>query len=90
MDMNFPYLILTLMAGFLLGFFTRGFLDRTKFNMTEQASKNFLLIIVAVVWTYAMIIDLNSPNYDVPVAVHGLLAMIVGFFFYRPGMGGGK
>lgn len=53
-------------------------------NMTEEAIKNFLIITITIIWATSMIVDVLSPTYDVPVAVHGLLGAIVGFFFWRP------
>lgn len=57
------------------------------FNMSEENSKNFLLVSVTLIWAASMIVDVISPVYDVPVAVHGLMGAIVGFFFYKPGNG---
>jgi uncharacterized membrane protein len=60
--------------------------DRLKktLNMSENSSKNFLLVIVTLVWSLSMIVDVFNPDYEVPIAVHGILGAIVGFFFYRP------
>lgn len=58
-------------------------------GMNEESSKNFLLLVITVIWAISMIVDILSPNYDVPVAVHGIMGAVVGFFFYRP-KGGDK
>ena len=52
--------------------------------MSEESSKNFLLITVTLIWALSMVVDIVSTSYDVPIAVHGILGAIVGFFFYRP------
>lgn len=53
-------------------------------NMNEESSKNFLLVIISLTWALSMIVDIISPTYDVPVAVHGIMGTVVGFFLYKP------
>jgi len=75
------------LIGFMLGNIT-GYLAhdimKKSFNMNEQSSKNLLLITVTLIWAISMLVDVISVSYEVPIAVHGLLGAIVGFFFYRP------
>lgn len=86
---NFPIVsqaavvILSFIFGNVSGYMLHDTLKRT-LNMDEASSKNFLLIVVTIVWACSMLVDIASPNYDVPVAVHALMGAIVGFFFYRP------
>jgi uncharacterized membrane protein YoaK (UPF0700 family) len=75
--------IIFFFAGGVSGYLTHDHIKRTV-NMTEESSKNFLLVVVTAVWAISMLADLASPNYDVPVAVHAIMGAIVGFFFYRP------
>lgn len=87
---NYIIILAAHLTGIVVGFFLRGFAEKKSFSMSEQASKNFLLLVVALIWAFAMVIDISDPSYDVPVAVHGIMGAIVGFFFWRPGQGGGK
>ncbi len=79
--------LVTAVVSFFLGNIS-GYLLHDKlqksFNMSENASKNFLLVVVTLIWSCSMLVDIISPNYDVPVAVHAIMGAIVGFFFYRP------
>lgn len=79
-------IIVGLVAFFLgnvSGYLLHDILKRS-LNMSEESSKNFLLITVTLIWALSMLVDILSPTYDVPIAVHGILGAIVGFFFYRP------
>lgn len=69
--------------GNLSGYMMHDVMKKT-LNMNEESSKNFLLVTVTLIWAISMLVDVISPTYDVPVAVHGLLGAIVGFFFYKP------
>lgn len=75
--------IIFFVLGNITGYFLHDLLKKT-FNMTEEASKNFLLVFVTVIWSIAMLVSLTNVTYEVPVAVHGILGAIVGFFFYKP------
>ena len=69
--------------GNISGYLFHDFLKST-LNMSENASKNFLLVVVTLIWAIAMIVSVLNSNYEVPIAVHGILGAIVGFFFWRP------
>lgn len=69
--------------GNISGYLMHDILKKT-LNMSEESSKNFLLITVTLIWALSMVVDIVSTSYDVPIAVHGILGAIVGFFFYRP------
>lgn len=75
--------IIAFVLGNCSGYLLHDLLKKS-FNLSEDGSKNFLLVTVTLVWSISMLVDLVSPTYDVPIAVHGLLGAIVGFFFYRP------
>lgn len=86
MSFDTSNLIVGLIAFFIgnvSGYLAHNTLKRT-FNMDENVSKNFLLVTITLIWAVSMIVDLFSPTYEVPIAVHGILGAIVGFFFYRP------
>ena len=75
--------IISFILGNVSGYLTHDIMKKS-LNMSEESSKNFLLVTVTLIWAISMLVDVISPTYDVPVAVHGLLGAIVGFFFYRP------
>ena len=80
---QFIYGLVGFWLGNVSGYLIHDMLKRS-LGMTEDASKNFLLVTVTLLWAIAMVVDIISPSYDVPIAVHGILGAIVGFFFYRP------
>ncbi len=75
--------IITFFLGNVTGYLLHDILKRT-LSMSEEASKTFLVVTITLVWALSMLVDIASPTYDVPVAVHGILGAIVGFFFWRP------
>lgn len=80
---NTAFVLFAFLIGNVSGYLFHDVLKKS-FNMSESSSKNFLLVMVTIMWTISMIYDILSPSYDVPVAVHALMGAIVGFFFYRP------
>lgn len=87
--MNLILAVAIFVFGNVSGWFLRGIMEKKAFHMSEQASKNFLIILITLTWVFAMIVDVSNPNYDVPIAVHGILGVIVGFFFAKPSQNGG-
>ena len=85
---DFTNQLIIALTAFLLGnvsgYLLHDVLKRT-IKMSDDSSKNFLLVVVTLVWAISMLVDIVSPEYEVPIAVHGLLGAIVGFFFYRGG-----
>lgn len=79
--------LVTFLLGNVSGYFAHDFMKRT-LAMNEDGSKNFLLVTVTIIWAISMLVGLVNPAYQVPLAVHGLMGAIVGFFFYRPKNGG--
>lgn len=68
-------------AGIVLGWFSRGFIDK---NIKNKDSGNTLvLIIVSLVWMTSVLVDIVSPTYETSPLLHGLMGAIVGFF-YKP------
>jgi len=71
--------ILAYLSGLLTGIFAG------RFFYNKQDSKalnsNLVLFVVTAVWAVSMIVDIATPSYETPVAVHGLMGAIVGFFY---------
>lgn len=74
---------ITFLLGNLSGYFLHDFLKKSM-QISENMSKNFVLLIVSLIWATSMVVGLLNPTYQVPLAVHGLMGAIVGFFFYKP------
>jgi len=87
--MNLILAVAIFVFGNVSGWFLRGIMEKKAFHLSEQASKNFLIILITLTWVFAMLVDVSNPNYDVPIAVHGILGVIVGFFFAKPSQNGG-
>lgn len=75
-------LILSIIA-YTSGVLTGVFASRILYKETDnkQLNSNLVLIVVTLVWSLSMIIDIASPTWETPVAVHGLMGAIVGFFY---------
>lgn len=74
--------IITFVTGNLSGYLFHDFLKKSV-GMNEDNSKNLLLLSVTIIWVISMLVSLINPQYQVPVPVHGIMGIIVGFFFYR-------
>lgn len=72
--------IIAYISGVLTGIFAgRIFFDKKMKQGTLNA--DLVLLVVTVVWGLSMIIDIASPTWETPIAVHGLMGAIVGFFY---------
>lgn len=80
-DAYIPTAILFFLVGNLSGFLLAKFYEKIRV-MQDSAIKNFLIVAVTVVWVLSVFVSWLSPQYKVPVEVHGMFGIIVGFFFY--------
>lgn len=71
--------ILSYIAGILTGIFAGRIYYKKMDN--KNLNSDMVLIVVTVIWAISMIIDIASPTWETPVAVHGLMGAIVGFFY---------
>lgn len=74
--------IITFILGTITGYTVHDFFKKT-LMMSEDSSRNFLILTVTAVWFISMLVSVVNPTYQVPVAVHGIMGAIVGFFFYK-------
>lgn len=79
---------ITFLLGNLSGYFLHDFFQKSLL-ISENMSKNFVLMVVSLIWATSMVVGLLNPTYQVPLAVHGLMGAIVGFFFYKPNSNNG-
>lgn len=71
--------IISYVAGLLTGIFA----SRIIYQKGDKSTLNsdMILLVVTVIWALSMVIDIASPEWETPVAVHGLMGAIVGFFY---------
>jgi len=71
--------IIAYVAGLLTGIFA----GRIVYSKGDKSTLNsdMILLVVTVIWALSMIVDIASPTWETPVAVHGLMGAIVGFFY---------
>lgn len=81
--------IITFILGNVCGYFLHDFFKKT-LMIGENTSKNLLLLAVTIIWVLSMLVSLVNPAYQVPIPVHGIMGIIVGFFFYNPNQRGGN
>lgn len=73
-------LAVAVIAGFVIGYFTRGFVDKT--DLTKKIDPSFIVMIaVTFVFIISVLVDIADPTYQTPLALYGLMGVIVGFFF---------
>lgn len=48
--------------------------------MQDEKLKRLVFSVVVIVWAIAFLDDIVNPEFEVPVAVHGLVSMIIGYF----------
>lgn len=78
----FVIAIITFILGNISGWYLHKFFHKS-LAFTENNSKNILLLSVTVIWVISMLVSLVNAAYQVPVPVHGIMGIIVGFFFYK-------
>lgn len=80
--------LVTFILGVIIGFVLHDAMKKG-LSLTDGASKNLLLVTVTIIWLISMLVSIINPAYVVPIPVHGLMGLVVGFFFH-PLNGGGK
>lgn len=81
--------VITFVFGNLSGYFLHDFF-KNSLMMNEDSSRNLLILAVTIMWVISTLVSLVNPSYQVPVPVHGLMGIIVGFFFYKSKGGSDK
>lgn len=78
----FAVSIISLIVGIVIGYAIHDFAQHT-LQMSEDISKNLLILAVTIVWVISMLVSIAMPSYQVPIPVHGIMGAIVGYFFYN-------
>lgn len=75
--------LVAFIVGNVSGYFLHDYMTKTLL-MSENSSKNLLLLAVTTIWVISMLVSIVNPAYQVPIPVHAIMGTVVGFFLYRP------
>lgn len=72
----------TFVLGFVLGAIFGVFFYQM-FNRGKAVNweKKMIIFVVVISWLTSVFVSIIHPVYETPTAVHGIMGMIVGFFF---------
>ena len=76
-DSTITLAIASAVGGFIAGYFWRGIID-------GRANKDYasvILVTVCIIWAFSVLVDIASVNYETPIAIHGLMGAIVGYYY---------
>jgi protein-S-isoprenylcysteine O-methyltransferase Ste14 len=65
-------------TGFILGWLYH---KKVSQNEIENWERSFVVIFVTMGWAISLVFDIAVAGYDTPVAVHGVMGIVVGYFF---------
>lgn len=71
--------IFSYIFGIFSGFYIRSFVDKKLQGKLEGSY--IILIVISSVWLLSMVVDILSASYETSPLVHGLMGVIVGFFY---------
>jgi len=66
------------LSGFLVGWFSHKFVSKKEIANWERA---IITVTVTFAWLMSVILDIAMDTYETPVALHGVMGMVVGYFF---------
>lgn len=74
--------IATFLMGAVLGF-VAGWLTQKQLSARsiENWERALITIVVSMAWAMSVILDVALDTYETPVPVHGVMGMVVGYFF---------
>lgn len=49
-------------------------------KVTDDKLRNFVFVCIITIWLIAMLMDIFSDKYEVPVEVTGMVGLVVGWF----------
>ena len=70
--------IVTFLLGTIVGWFAHKFITK---NDLVNWERSFITVVVAISWLVSILLDIALNNYETPVAIHGVMGMVVGYFF---------
>ena len=70
--------ILGVVLGFVIGWLTQKQLSSRSIENWERA---LITVVVSMAWAISVILDVALDTYETPVPVHGVMGLVVGYFF---------
>lgn len=64
--------------GFFVGWFAHKYISHKEIANWERA---VITVTVTFAWLVSVILDIALDTYETPVALHGVMGMVVGYFF---------
>jgi len=64
--------------GFFAGWFAHKYVSKKEIANWERA---VITVTVTFAWLVSVILDIALDTYETPVALHGVMGMVVGYFF---------
>lgn len=61
-----------------LGWFAHKYVSKKEIANWERA---VITVVVTFAWVVSVILDIALDTYETPVALHGVMGMVVGYFF---------
>ena len=71
-------IIVCFSIGFILGWISRGIREQYVSNIDNE---KLIALLISFIWALSIIIAIINPNYETPLALHGLMGGIVGFYY---------
>ena len=68
----------TFLVGALFGWFGHKF---TSTKQIENWERSMVTVVVTFAWVISVVLDVALDTYETPVALHGVMGMVVGYFF---------
>lgn len=65
-------------CGFLVGWFGHKYVSKKEIANWERA---VITVVVTFAWVVSVVLDIALDTYETPVAVHGVMGLVVGYFF---------
>jgi len=67
-----------LAVGAFVGWFAHKYVSHKEIANWERA---MITVVVSFAWIVSVILDVALSTYETPVALHGVMGMVVGYFF---------
>lgn len=64
--------------GAAVGWFSHKYITHKEL---ENWERGFITVIVTMAWVVSVILDIALNTYETPVAVHGVMGVVAGYFF---------
>ena len=70
--------IIGIFVGTVIGWFSHKYFTH---KQIENWERSMITVFVTIAWVISMLLDIALDTYETPVAVHGVMGMVVGYFF---------